>query len=203
MTKKHFILVVLILLDIVIVQKLLTPDDNVPVAPPAASATRTPPKMMPVRVTRPTAANDTPSPTPTASRVAPAPPATYDTPTPADRPPPTETPTPEVPAPADNDPSDSTDGSQPVIHVNGAVFVARPFETVRVMGTYIGARARTILRVQQHQGGDWVDFPLPTTTDDSGDFTAYVELGSPGEHRVRIVDPATNTVSESVIVVIS
>ena len=90
-----------------------------------------------------------------------------------------------------------------MIRFNGVTFTARPFETVRMVGTYIGARARTILRVQQHQGGDWVDFPLPTTTDDSGDFTVYVELGSPGETSGPRRRSQSRHVSKPVIVVIS
>ena len=51
LTKRPLLLVlaVLILLDIVSVQTVLTRDDKAPVAPPAASATRTPPDVMPVR----------------------------------------------------------------------------------------------------------------------------------------------------------
>jgi hypothetical protein len=192
LTKRPLLLVlaVLILLDIVIVQTVLGRDDKAPVSPPAASATRTPANVMPLEVTPPAlAANDQPTPEATSG--------VEDTPAP------TDTPTPKEPAPADDDPPESAADSVPVIRVKRAEFAAGPFETVRMAGTYVGTRAGTILRVQQRQGGDWVDFPLPTTTDNSGDFTAYVELGSPGEHRIRIVDPSTHIVSESVTVVIS
>ena len=53
---------------------------------------------------------------------------------------------------------------------------ARPFEAVRIQGTYDGG-AETFLRVQRWERGMWLDFPLPTKTDRSGQFTAYVELG--------------------------
>jgi hypothetical protein len=56
--------------------------------------------------------------------------------------------------------------------------------------------------VQHRQGGGWVDFPLPTTTDESGNFTVYVELGTTGDHQVRVVDPQTHTASAPVTVVI-
>jgi hypothetical protein len=36
--------------------------------------------------------------------------------------------------------------------------------------------------VQRREGGKWLDFPLPTKTDESGWFTAYVELGQPGRY---------------------
>jgi hypothetical protein len=56
---------------------------------------------------------------------------------------------------------------------------ARPFQTVRIQGTYRGG-AGIFLSVQRWEGGKWLAFPLPTKTDQSGRFTAYVELG---QHR--------------------
>jgi hypothetical protein len=47
---------------------------------------------------------------------------------------------------------------------------ARPFETVRVLGTYRGG-ADTFLRVQCWERGQWLAFPLATKTDQSGRFT--------------------------------
>ena len=62
---------------------------------------------------------------------------------------------------------------------------AKPFETVPIQGTYRGG-ADTILRVQRWESGRWLAFPVPTKTDQSGQFTAYVELGrlgsSPASH---------------------
>ena len=59
---------------------------------------------------------------------------------------------------------------------------AAPFQTVRIQGTYRGG-ADTFLRVQRWDGGKWLDFPVPTKTDQSGQFTAYVEFGQPGRYR--------------------
>ena len=54
---------------------------------------------------------------------------------------------------------------------------AGPFQAIRIQGTHHGG-AETFLRVQRWEGGEWLDFPLPTKTNQSGQFTAYVELGS-------------------------
>lgn len=75
---------------------------------------------------------------------------------------------------------------------------ARPFEAVALQGTYPG-RADTTLRIQRRQGGEWVDFPIPTTTDASGRFTAYVELGRPGRHRLRMLDPESGATSRPIV----
>ena len=233
-TKRPLLLVlaVLILLDIVFIQTVLSRDDEDPGVRRAATATRTPSNVMPMGVTPlAVAPGDVGSPTPPASPVPPAGTTATDTPTPeavltpeavptpeadptpeavltpTETPPPKEsptpkdTPTPKDPEPTDDDPPAPTD-SEPAIQVDGEQFAAGPFETVSMAGTYVGSSARTILRVQQQQGVDWVDFPLPTTTDESGDFTAHVEIGSLGEHQIRVVDPSADIVSKPVTVVI-
>lgn len=81
-------------------------------------------------------------------------------------------------------------------------YVAAPFETVHLSGRYLGGGGPTPLRVQQQlpSTGRWLTFPLPTTTDARGRFTAYVELGRTGRHLLRVVDPARNVVSATVTV---
>ena len=64
---------------------------------------------------------------------------------------------------------------------------AEPFETIRIRGTYHGGPS-TFLRVQRWENDGWRTFPLPTKTDESGHFTAHVELGQPGRYRLRLVD---------------
>jgi hypothetical protein len=187
LTKRPLLLVlaVLVLLDIASVQMVLSRDkDHTPA--PAATATHAAPGVVPVTVAPPGAqSGDTPSPTPTPSSE------------PTDTPTPTPSPSPE----ADN-PPDSSTGSQPAIRINGGSFAARPFETVGIEGTYSGTSAQTMLRVQHRQGGDWVDFPLPTATDGSGNFTAYVELGDTGRHEIRVLDPRSHVASSPVSIVI-
>jgi hypothetical protein len=78
---------------------------------------------------------------------------------------------------------------------------AKPFETVRIQGTYRGG-PDTFLRVQRWEGGKWVAFPLPTKTDQSGQFTAHVELGQPGRYQLRLLDPSSSVMSKTFILVI-
>ena len=47
-----------------------------------------------------------------------------------------------------------------------------------------------------------VPFPLPAKTDQSGQFTAYVELGQPGRYRLRVLDPDSGMTSKPSALVI-
>jgi hypothetical protein len=87
------------------------------------------------------------------------------------------------------------------IQVEDVAASARPFETVRIRGTYRGG-AETFLRVQRWEDGKWLAFPLPTKTDKSGQFTAYVELGQPGRYRLRVLDPSSGLTSKPFVLVI-
>jgi hypothetical protein len=87
------------------------------------------------------------------------------------------------------------------IKVKDVAASARPFETVRIRGSYRDG-GDTLLRVQRWEDGKWLDFPLPTKTDKSGQFTAYVELGQPGRHRLRVFDPDSGVASRTFVLVI-
>ena len=89
----------------------------------------------------------------------------------------------------------SGSAKQAAIQLENSAGSARPFQTVRIQGTYRGG-ADTSLRVQREEGGKWLDFPLPTKTDQSGQFTAYVELGGPGRYRLRVLDPDSDLTSK-------
>ena len=78
---------------------------------------------------------------------------------------------------------------------------ARPFQTVRIQGAYRGG-ADTFLRVQRCEGGKCLDFPLPTKTDQSGEFTAYVEFGQPGRYQLRVLDPDSGVTSKPFVLMI-
>ncbi len=69
---------------------------------------------------------------------------------------------------------------------------SKPFE---FRGTYRGG-SNTILRLQCWEEDKWLAFPLPTKTDRSGQFTAYVEFGQPGRYRLRLLDPDTGVMSK-------
>jgi len=99
-----------------------------------------------------------------------------------------------------SDTSDSNTAEE-AIQVEGLVDSAKPFQPVRIEGTHHG-RADTFLQVQRWDAGRWVPFPLPTKTDQSGKFTAYVEPGPPGRYRLRVLDPTSGAESEPFVLVI-
>jgi hypothetical protein len=78
---------------------------------------------------------------------------------------------------------------------------ARPFEAVRIQGTYRGG-AGSFVRVQRWEGGKWLDFPLPTKTDESGQFITQAEFGRPGRYWLRVLDPDSGVASKPFVVVI-
>jgi hypothetical protein len=78
---------------------------------------------------------------------------------------------------------------------------AMPFEAVRIQGTYPG-RPNTILRVQRLERGMWLDFPLQPQTNQSGQFTTFVEFGQPGRYWLRVVDPGSAVTSKPFVLVI-
>ena len=88
-----------------------------------------------------------------------------------------------------------------VIQVEKVDHSAKPFQTVRIKGTYRGG-SDAILRLQCWEEGKWLAFPLPTKTDRSGQFTAYVEFGQPGRYRLRLLDPDTGVMSKPVVLAI-
>jgi len=100
-------------------------------------------------------------------------------------------------------PSDPQNGSaeEQTIQLKDLPDSARPFQTVRIQGTYHGG-GDTFLRVQSWEGGKWLAFPLPTKTDKSGQFTAYVELGQPGRYRLRVLAPDSGVTSKTFVLVI-
>jgi hypothetical protein len=99
--------------------------------------------------------------------------------------------------------SDPRSGSaeQRTIELEDLADSAKPFQTVPIQGTYRDG-GDTFLRVQRWESGKWLDFPLPTKTDESGRFTAYVELGQPGRYALRVRDPVSGVTSKILVLVI-
>jgi phospholipase C len=110
----------------------------------------------------------------------------------------TATATTPVSMPTSEPPNESTD----TVRLGDVSNSARPFQTVRIDGTYRSG-PNTFMRVQRWEGGKWLDFPLPTKTDQSGQFTAYVELGQPGRYRLRVVHPDSGVTSKPFVLVIN
>lgn len=104
-----------------------------------------------------------------------------------------------TPAAGDTNGSDATEGD-PLL-LQDPADAASPFQTVRLTGTYRGG-ADILLRVQRWEEGDWLAFPIPTKTDRSGQFTAYVELGQPGRYKLRVLDPDSGVASKPSVLVI-
>jgi hypothetical protein len=104
-----------------------------------------------------------------------------------------------VPSSATATKSGSQEGQ--TIQVEKVVDSARPFQTVRIQGTYRGG-ANTVLRVQRWEAGKWVSSPVPTKTDQSGQFTTHVELDQLGSYRLRVFDPDSGVASRTFVLVI-
>ena len=100
-----------------------------------------------------------------------------------------------------SDESAGTRGEESTIQLEDLPASARPFEAVHIQGTYRGGSG-TFLRVQRWEGGKWLDFPLPTKTDQSGQFITQAEFGQPGRYRLRVVDPDSGVTSKPFVVVI-
>ena len=100
-----------------------------------------------------------------------------------------------------SDPRNGSAEEHKTIQLEDSADSAKPFQTVPIQGTYRGGGG-TLLRVQRWESGKWLDFPLPTTTDESGRFTAYVELGQPGRYPLRVLDPDSGVTSKTLVLVI-
>jgi serine/threonine protein kinase len=110
--------------------------------------------------------------------------------------PPTSTTTPGA---GDNAGTGSSE--QQTIQLENSADSAKPFQTVQIRGTYRGG-ADTFLKVQRWEGDKWQPFPLPTKTDKSGQFTAYVEFPQAGSYRVRVLNPDSGVTSKPSVLVI-
>ena len=104
------------------------------------------------------------------------------------------TPTSEIASPADAPDRGSTEPK--TISLQESALSAETFQTVGIMGTY---RRGASLRVQRWEEGAWLDFPLLARADQTGRFTAYVELGRPGRYRLRLLHPDSGVTSEPLV----
>jgi hypothetical protein len=103
---------------------------------------------------------------------------------------------------ADQSPAlDPRKGSAVAIQLEDLPGSARPFETVRIQGTYHGG-ADAFLRVQRWEAGEWLAFPVPAKTDQSGKFTAYLEFGQPGRYQLRVLHLGSGVTSKPFVLVI-
>ena len=103
-------------------------------------------------------------------------------------------------APGASDDTGSGSAAEP-IQLEDLSASARPFEAVRIQGTYRGG-VGSFVRVQRWEAGKWLDFPLPTKTDQSGQFITQAEFGRPGRYWLRVLDPDSGVMSKPFVVVI-
>ena len=113
---------------------------------------------------------------------------------------PTAAPRTPVPTPTTSD-ADAADPVVETIQVQDSAITAEPFETVRIRGVYRGG-AQRFLQVQWWADGSWQSFPVPSKTDASGAFTAYVELSRPDDYRLRVRDAQSDVTSQPFTLVI-
>jgi hypothetical protein len=115
----------------------------------------------------------------------------------------TATPTATVAKPTSKPSNETTrtGRQEPTIQLEDLADSARPFQTVRIEGTYRSGPDR-FLQVQRWEGGEWLAFPYPAKTNKSGHFTAFVEPGQPGRYRIRLLDPDSGAMSKTFVLVI-
>jgi hypothetical protein len=111
-------------------------------------------------------------------------------------------PLPPTPTPQESDGSGSPSAEVATIEIYGDhAAKAKPFETVRIHGTYHGG-PETFLRVEVREGARWVTYPMTPKTDHLGRFITHIELGELGPHWVRVLDPVAEVTSEPFVLVI-
>lgn len=76
-----------------------------------------------------------------------------------------------------------------------------PMEAIDLTGTYVGGDG-AVLRVQKFESGAWADFPV-TVPVNGESFSTFIQTGSSGENRFRVLDSDTGEASNEVRVLIS
>jgi len=94
-------------------------------------------------------------------------------------------------------PSPSGDGT-----LTASPEAADSFEQVTLSGRLPGVAAGTSLQVERREGGSWVTFPVTVTTDASGGFSTFVELGQVGPNELRLVLPGSTRSTPQVTVTV-
>lgn len=94
-------------------------------------------------------------------------------------------------------PSNTSAPSPPSLQATLGATTTEPMEAVELSGRLEGGQAGTAVQVQLlGRNGGWITYPLRPVLDESGAFTTYVEVGRPGRHRLRVVEPVSDATSE-------
>jgi hypothetical protein len=107
-------------------------------------------------------------------------------------------------------PTESSPTTNPNLNVNqhkkrislqaGEQSVA-PMGRIDLSGTYPGGEG-AVLNVQKFSNGSWQDFYSISATVTNGTFSTYIQTGTPGVNRFRVVDSDTKVSSNEVKVTI-
>ncbi len=76
-----------------------------------------------------------------------------------------------------------------------------PMARIDLTGTYPGGEG-AVLNVQKFSNGSWQDFYSISATVTNGTFSTYIQTGTPGVNRFRVVDSDTHLSSNQVRVTI-
>ncbi len=103
------------------------------------------------------------------------------------------------PSPTLEVPSGSPSAAQPAAGITLVVSPQRvaPGQRIDFSGSY--SREGASLQIQRQVGGSWTNFPV-TTTVSGGTFQTWITTSQTGDAPFRVVDSATNVVSNTVTV---
>lgn len=76
-----------------------------------------------------------------------------------------------------------------------------PMGRIDLTGTYPGGEG-AVLNVQKFSNGSWQDFYSISATVTNGTFSTYIQTGTPGLNRFRVIDSDTHLASNEVKVTI-
>lgn len=76
-----------------------------------------------------------------------------------------------------------------------------PMGRIDLTGTYPGGEG-AVLNVQKFSNGSWQDFYSISATVTNGTFSTYIQTGTPGVNRFRVIDSDTHKASNEVKVTI-
>ena len=72
-----------------------------------------------------------------------------------------------------------------------------PMGRIDLTGTYPGGEG-AVLNVQKFSNGSWQDFYSISATVTNGTFSTYIQTGTPGLNRFRVIDSDTHLASNEV-----
>lgn len=96
-------------------------------------------------------------------------------------------------SPSAGESSDAPTKEPPPISLSAAQTAVSSMGQIDLTGTYAEGEG-AVLRVQQFEEGTWTDFPV-TVNVTGGQFSTYIQTGSVGPNRFRVLDTDSGAVS--------